>query len=90
MYGLRIGGEDDGDTWLPEDEDEATGVYCPGGMLTGGGFARTVRNGNFGEVDGDTGLELEVLGGVWSGVGACWKDTRLADLLSQSSVNLLS
>lgn len=51
---------DSGDTG----DDEAIGVYCPGGILTGGGFAKMVRNGHCGDGDGETGLEVVVLGGV--------------------------
>ena len=71
-------------------DDDAIGVYCPGGILAGGGFVKMARSGNCGEADGETGLEVVVLGGVKSGGGACWKDTRLEDLLSESSVGLLS
>ena len=51
-----------------------------------------VRNGDCGEVDGETGLEVEVLGGVLGAVGACscWKDTCLEDFRSGSSVGLPS
>ena len=56
-------------------------------MLTGGGFVRMVRSGNCGEAVGEIGLEVVVFGGVWRGVGACWKDTRLEDFLSESSVD---
>lgn len=57
-------------------------------MLTGGGLVKVVRNGICGEADGET--EVEVLGGECRGVEACWKETRLGDFLSESSVDLLS
>lgn len=65
-------------------------MYFPGGILTGGGLARIVRNGICGEADGETGLEVHVLGGLQRGVEVCWKETRLNDFLSESSVDLLS
>lgn len=48
------------------------------------------RKGIVGEADGDTGLEADVLGGVQRDVEACSKETLLEDLLSESSVDLLS
>ena len=57
---MRAAGGVNGDTG----DDEAIGVYCPGGILTGGGFVKIVRSGNCGEADGETGLEVGVVGGV--------------------------